>query len=65
MDVFATEPLPANHPLWKAPNFILTPHISGNTPDYNEKAAAVFEDNLRRYLEGRPLKNVISREMEY
>jgi phosphoglycerate dehydrogenase-like enzyme len=65
MDVFATEPLPANHPLWKAPNFILTPHISGNTADYNEKAAAVFEDNLRRYLEGRPLKNVVSREMGY
>lgn len=65
MDVFATEPLPANHPLWKAPNFVLTPHISGNTGDYDEKAAAVFEDNLRRYLEGRPLKNVISREMGY
>ena len=65
MDVFATEPLPANHPLWKAPNFILTPHISGTTPDYNEKAAAVFEDNLRRYLEGRPLKNVINRDTGY
>ena len=65
MDVFATEPLPANHPLWTAPNFILTPHIAGNTADYNDKAAEVFEDNLRRYLEGRPLQNVVNRADGY
>lgn len=65
MDVFETEPLPANHPLWTAPNFILTPHLSGNTSDYNEKAAAVFEENLRRYLEGRSLRNLVSRALGY
>lgn len=65
MDVFETEPLPPHHPLWTAPNFLVTPHISGNTADYNEKAAAVFEENLQRYLEGRPLLNVVSRELGY
>lgn len=64
-DVFATEPLPSNHPLWTAPNFIVTPHLSGNMADYNEKAAAVFEENLRRYLEGRPLLNQVNRELGY
>ncbi len=65
MDVFATEPLPSNHALWNAPNFILTPHLAGATADYNDKAAEVFEDNLRRYLEDRPLQNVVDRKQGY
>lgn len=64
-DVFAEEPLPSDHPLWKAPNTIISPHISGNMRDYREKAGAVFEQNLRRYVDGRPLLNVVNRELGY
>lgn len=64
-DVFSQEPLPAYSPLWKAPNMIITPHISGNMENYMEKAADIFEANLRRYLNGEPLVNVVSRELGY
>ncbi len=59
LDVFAQEPLPAESPLWDLENVILTPHISGGTPIYNERAVAIFADNLRRYLAGAPLENVV------
>jgi phosphoglycerate dehydrogenase-like enzyme len=65
MDVFEQEPLPEDSPLWTAPNFILTPHVSGNTMDYHEKAAAVFEENLRRYVEGDALLNWVDRKAGY
>jgi phosphoglycerate dehydrogenase-like enzyme len=65
MDVFAIEPLPPHHPLWSAHNLIVSPHIAGSTSDYNDKAAAVFEENLRRYLEDKPLKNVVDRKLGY
>jgi phosphoglycerate dehydrogenase-like enzyme len=64
-DVFNEEPLPEDHPFWEAPNMIITPHISGNTPDYNAKAALVFEENLRRYVEKEPLLNNVNREVGY
>ena len=64
-DVFAEEPLPEDHPLWDAPNMIITPHISGNTPDYDAKAALVFEENLRRYVEGEPLLNKVNWDVGY
>lgn len=65
LDVFETEPLPHDHPLWTAPNVIITPHIVGNTADYHAKAARVFEENLRRYVEGKPLLNLVDREAGY
>lgn len=65
LDVFAEEPLPANSPLWQAPNLIITPHISGNTATYLHKAAHVFESNLERYVNHEPLMNVIDRESGY
>lgn len=64
-DVFAEEPLSADNPLWKAPNFIISPHISGSTANYDEKAVRVFEENLRRYIEKRPLLNVVDRVRGY
>jgi phosphoglycerate dehydrogenase-like enzyme len=64
-DVFAEEPLPAENPLWKAPNMLITPHISGGTALYDEKAVQVFEENLRRYLEKRPLLNLVDRAKGY
>lgn len=65
LDVFETEPLPAKSPLWEMENVILTPHISGFTPHYDERAVDLFAENLRRYLEGEPLLNVVNRRLEY
>jgi phosphoglycerate dehydrogenase-like enzyme len=65
LDVFAEEPLPAEHPFWSLPNLVLTPHISGYMPDYFEKAIALFEDNLDRFVHGRPLRNVVDKQLGY
>jgi len=65
LDVFPEEPLPPDHPLWKLPNVILTPHISGNTPHYDERAVAMFSENLHRYLSGLPLYNLVDLERGY
>jgi phosphoglycerate dehydrogenase-like enzyme len=58
LDVFATEPLPADSPLWALPNVIVTPHIAGSFSGWERAAAEVFCENLRRYLAGDPLANV-------
>jgi phosphoglycerate dehydrogenase-like enzyme len=65
LDVFETEPLPENSPLWAMENVILTPHISGFTPYYDERATDLFAENLRRYLAGDPLLNLVNRERQY
>jgi phosphoglycerate dehydrogenase-like enzyme len=65
LDVFPVEPLPADSPLWKLPNVIITPHIAGFSPHYDERAAALFIENLRRYLEGLPLYNRLDLSLEY
>jgi phosphoglycerate dehydrogenase-like enzyme len=57
LDVFAEEPLPADSPLWKFPNVIVTPHIAGISPQYDLRAFDLFAENLKRYLESRPLLN--------
>jgi phosphoglycerate dehydrogenase-like enzyme len=57
LDVFEEEPLPEESPLWDLENVILTPHVAGVTPRYYERAAALFADNLERFLAGRPLEN--------
>jgi phosphoglycerate dehydrogenase-like enzyme len=64
-DVFETEPLPADSPLWKLPNLILSPHIAGNSPDYNQKAAALFVENLKRYIARKDLLNLVDRTRGY
>jgi glyoxylate/hydroxypyruvate reductase A len=63
LDVFATEPLPPNHPLWRVSNLVITPHISG--PSTPEEIAPVFNDNLARYLAGKPLRHVVDRKRGY
>ncbi|MYC54764.1 MAG: D-2-hydroxyacid dehydrogenase [Chloroflexi bacterium] len=65
LDVFEQEPLPKTSPLWALDNVVITPHIAGFTRDYHEKAAAVFKENLRRYLENRPLLNQLDRAKGY
>jgi phosphoglycerate dehydrogenase-like enzyme len=63
LDVFATEPLPPDHPLWTLDNAVVTPHISG--PNIPGEIAHVFNDNLARYLAGRPLRHVVDRRRGY
>lgn len=65
LDVFEEEPLPSTSPLWNLENVIISPHISGNSVHYHEKAAAVFAENLRRYVEKRPLLNLLERSRGY
>lgn len=64
-DVFDSEPLPADSPLWKLPRLIITPHIAGTLPDYNERAAEVFVENLKRYLARKDLLNLVDRTRGY
>ncbi len=64
-DVFASEPLPEDSPLWDAPNFIISPHIAGSMPNYYSKAADVFVQNLERFLANRELINTVDWERGY
>ena len=63
LDVFATEPLPLEHPLWALDNVVVTPHISG--PSTPAEITPVFNDNLVRWLAGRPLRHVVDRARGY
>lgn len=65
LDVYPVEPLPADSPLWKMPNVILTPHIAGFSPQYDERAITLFVQNLHRYLEELPLYNRLDPTLEY
>jgi phosphoglycerate dehydrogenase-like enzyme len=62
LDVFIEEPLPANHPLWDAPNVTITPHVSGATLQF---LGDLVVENVRRYLAGEPLLNPIDPERGY
>jgi glyoxylate/hydroxypyruvate reductase len=59
LDVFATEPLPGSSPLWTLPNVLVTPHAVALSARENQRIVELFVDNLRRYLDGRPLCNVV------
>lgn len=59
LDVTDPEPLPAEHPLWHCPNLLLTPHIGGSTPQFAPRALATAAAELRRYMRGEPLRNVV------
>ena len=65
LDVFEQEPLPQESELWGLENAILSPHISGGTEIYNQRAVAIFCENLRRYLAGEPLLNLADPERGY
>jgi phosphoglycerate dehydrogenase-like enzyme len=65
LDVFPEEPLPRSSPLWHNPNVIITPHISGGSEYYKERAAALFSENVLRYLSGLQLYNLFIRERGY
>jgi phosphoglycerate dehydrogenase-like enzyme len=65
LDVFTQEPLPETSPLWTMPNVILTPHLSGFSPNYERRAVDIFCENLRRYIAGQPLLNVVDKSTGY
>lgn len=58
LDVFEVEPLPTDHPLWRMPNAILTPHVAAASPRIAERHLEVVLDNVRRFVHGAPLVNV-------
>ena len=59
LDVFATEPLPPNHPFWDLDNVIVTPHLGGFFEEYPDYALPVIEENFRRWLSGER-KNLVN-----
>ncbi|RNF35555.1 2-hydroxyacid dehydrogenase [Paracoccus methylarcula] len=63
LDVFRTEPLPADHPFWSHPRITVTPHIAADTRP--ETASLVVAENLRRAMSGRPILNLVDREKGY
>lgn len=65
LDVFETEPLPADSPLWQMPNVILTPHVAGGTPYYIDRLMDIFVENLKRYQAAEPLINVVDKKLGY
>jgi phosphoglycerate dehydrogenase-like enzyme len=65
IDVFAQEPPPKGHPLYAAADVIVSPHVSGFLPTYDERCTDLFVENLRRYLAGAPLLNVVDRAAGY
>ena len=65
LDVFAQEPLPADSVLWKTPNLVITPHVSGFSAKYKERAGEMFAENLQRYLHGEPILNQYNHERYY
>ena len=65
LDVFAEEPLPAGSPLWGMPNVLVSPHSASTSDRENRRITDLFLDNLRRWLDGRPLRNVLDPELLY
>jgi phosphoglycerate dehydrogenase-like enzyme len=59
LDVTEPEPLPADHPLWSAPNVLISPHVGGLTAALAPRARRLLVDQVRRYAAGEPLANVV------
>lgn len=65
LDVFSEEPLPEDSPFWTLPNVIVTPHNSWSSPRIQEREVELFLENLRRYVAGEPLLNVVDKQAGY
>jgi phosphoglycerate dehydrogenase-like enzyme len=61
LDVADPEPLPRDHPLWDAPGVLITPHVAGDSPEASRNAFALVGEQVRRYVRGEPLANVVGR----
>jgi len=62
LDVFDVEPLPADHPMWGFPNVILTPHVAGYSPRIAERHLTVLVENVKRFVRGEVLLNVVDKQ---
>ena len=62
LDVTDPEPLPADHPLWKAPNLLLTPHVGGDSEKFMARAFQLIREQVQRFARGEPLLNVVTGE---
>ncbi|HSW49808.1 MAG TPA: NAD(P)-dependent oxidoreductase, partial [Bryobacteraceae bacterium] len=65
LDVFPQEPPPSEHPIFDCPNVVMTAHTSGWGPDRQRRLIALFAENLRRFVAGEPLLNLVDREKGY
>jgi phosphoglycerate dehydrogenase-like enzyme len=65
LDAFVKEPLPPDHPLWGRPNVVVLPHHTWSSPQSFERMGELFADQLARFVEGRPLRNVVPPERGY
>ncbi len=65
LDVFEEEPLPAESPLWSMPNVLVSPHRAGDHEQWTEDVVALFVDNLKRFVAGEPLRNVVDVSLGY
>ncbi|GAA1533011.1 D-2-hydroxyacid dehydrogenase [Kribbella lupini] len=65
LDVYEVEPLPADHPLWRRPNALLTPHVAGAGPHAAERRYAVLVENCRRFVAGQELINVVDKTQRF
>ena len=62
IDVTDPEPLPAEHPLWSAPNLLITPHVAGDSPNFMKRAFKLASEQAERYARGEPLLNIVTGE---
>jgi phosphoglycerate dehydrogenase-like enzyme len=65
LDVFREEPLPAAHPFWRTERIIVLPHIGGPHPQRDRFVARLFVENLGRFLDGKPLRELVDRRSGY
>jgi phosphoglycerate dehydrogenase-like enzyme len=65
LDVTDPEPLPKDHPLWKAPNVFITPHVSFQSKSRGRRVLEILECNLERLGEGKPLVNCVDKELGF
>jgi len=65
VDVTDPEPLPKGHPLWKFNNVVITPHIAGRSDRDAERMVGTIKENIRRFVDGKPLLNVVDKQKGY
>ena len=65
VDVTDPEPLPKGHPLWKFNNVVITPHIAGRSDRDNERMVGTIKENIKRFVDGKPLINVVDKQKGY
>jgi phosphoglycerate dehydrogenase-like enzyme len=65
LDVFEEEPLPRDHPLWREPRALLTPHVAVVGPYIPERRLGVLRENARRFVAGEPLTNPVDKNLWY